>query len=1047
MCYVTSWAQYRQGVGKFTIENIDPSLCTHVIYAFATIDDDLHIAAAEWNDISTTWYVGNYEKLQQLKNINPELRTILSVGGYTLGSEKFTALSSNEELRADFIQHAITFLRDNEFDGLQIDWQFPTFGTSPPEDRQRHTSLLEEFETAFRKESELPGRRRLILTANVAGEKYYESAYEINKVSRAVDYLTIRAYSLQDPAEFKAIHHTPLYPAIGDSGQHETTESVINLWINGGVQYSKIVLGIATFAQTFTLANSSESYVGAPTIGLGNPGPVVNEPGLLSYYEVCMLLNDSDIYFDDEQMATYAVLGDQWISFDDPKSVEEKIEWVKQNGFAGVAIWSMPLDDFTGSSCHDGELPLSSTAVDTLFTGSLTLINGYSNREGNIIVRQNGTWGYVCNEIWTQENANVACKQLGYTASESIGSVPVFEKLTGLYYPVIMNDINCDGTETRLDQCAWSEATNHSCHPVSLRCKSDVRFREIENESHRLLEIYWNGNWGSVCSTGWTSFNADVVCRMLGFLGSDLNDCCSSNPITKNSIYVADVKCDGNEDHIKSCPHAITSVCESNKVVGVKCIIDECEFGWSYIGGKCVYISSPTNDIFLNWTDSMNSCSEDDAELMIIRNENELEELYNKIVYFWIGLNDEIEENVFRWEDGTISTYDNWLSGEPNNLGCNRNCIDANCVAMENKEGFWVDEKCTRRNRFVCKSKDSIFNGTSNCKTNYNGYCYMASRVELSWHDARKYCNKRNATLSSVNDFEEALWLVELMKRRTDYWTAVNDINEESVYRGNNNVQIEYLKWASDQPDDKGIDGNGSDCVIFLTKLDGEMDDIECHRQHAWLCERPHRQTGTTPGPIDEESEKDLFAVKLIVSTCSAVFILLLILIVIVIKRRKSKRSELAALAYKRDARKTSHTYLPHPMLHPAEDFKDMEIHRNRVTIKKKIGGGEFGKVMMGYVAGIRGSSGTIKVAIKCLRDNSASKDDFLDEIQLMIELGKHQNIIKLLGCVTVDQPYMALFEFMPYGDLLQFLRKAREVGFYVTSILPCNTYLYHSLA
>ena len=51
MCYITNWAQYRHGVGKFWASDVDPFLCTHVIYAFAQVSGN-NIAAYEWNDIN-----------------------------------------------------------------------------------------------------------------------------------------------------------------------------------------------------------------------------------------------------------------------------------------------------------------------------------------------------------------------------------------------------------------------------------------------------------------------------------------------------------------------------------------------------------------------------------------------------------------------------------------------------------------------------------------------------------------------------------------------------------------------------------------------------------------------------------------------------------------------------------------------------------------------------------------------------------------------------------------------------------------------------------
>ena len=57
MCYYDSRSQFRPGSGRFLPENIDPSLCTHMIYAFAMLIDD-HLAIAESNDDGTAETIG-----------------------------------------------------------------------------------------------------------------------------------------------------------------------------------------------------------------------------------------------------------------------------------------------------------------------------------------------------------------------------------------------------------------------------------------------------------------------------------------------------------------------------------------------------------------------------------------------------------------------------------------------------------------------------------------------------------------------------------------------------------------------------------------------------------------------------------------------------------------------------------------------------------------------------------------------------------------------------------------------------------------------------
>ena len=55
-------------------------------------------------------------------------------------------------------------------------------------------------------------------------------------------------------------------------------------------------------------------------------------------------------------------------------------------------------------------------------------------------------------------------------------------------------------------------------------------------------------------------------------------------------------------------------------------------------------------------------------------------------------------------------------------------------------------------------------------------------------------------------------------------------------------------------------------------------------------------------------------------------------------------------------------------------------------------------------------------------------KDDFLAEIAMMKRVGRHENIVVMLACITVQQPLSMVLEYVPYGDLLHYLRTLRTV-------------------
>jgi len=72
-----------------------------------------------------------------------------------------------------------------------------------------------------------------------------------------------------------------------------------------------------------------------------------------------MLRNGASYVWDDEMKVPYAVQGDQWVGFDDERSIRNKMHWIKDNGYAGAMVWTVDMDDFTGTICGgDVKYPL-----------------------------------------------------------------------------------------------------------------------------------------------------------------------------------------------------------------------------------------------------------------------------------------------------------------------------------------------------------------------------------------------------------------------------------------------------------------------------------------------------------------------------------------------------------------------------------------------------------------------------------------------------------------------------------------------------------------
>ncbi|XP_006823336.2 acidic mammalian chitinase-like [Saccoglossus kowalevskii] len=372
VCYYSNWAQYRPGIGSFKPEDIDPYLCTHIVYAFANMNTDHEIIAYEWNDESTDWSKGMWEKVNDLKQINPDLRTLIALGGWNFGTAKFSAMVSTPANRQHFISSTISFLRAHNFDGFDVDWEYPAARGSPPEDKHRFTLLLQEFRNAIESEIIPVGKEKLLLTAAVAaGEETVSGGYEINEISQVLDWIGVMSYDLNGAWDTTTGHNSPLHAQNGATGTDATlnVEWAVNNWLNGGCPKEKLIVGMPTYGRHFKLS-SSNTGMGAPASGPGTAGPYTGEAGFLAYYEICQLVeNGATRYWDTEQSVPYAVNGNEWIGYDDLVSFSAKLNWIKQEQLAGTMVWAMDLDDFNGI-CNQGSAtsPLLNHIKDELVT-------------------------------------------------------------------------------------------------------------------------------------------------------------------------------------------------------------------------------------------------------------------------------------------------------------------------------------------------------------------------------------------------------------------------------------------------------------------------------------------------------------------------------------------------------------------------------------------------------------------------------------------------------------------------------------------------------
>jgi chitinase len=288
---------------------------------------------------------GTFHQLQELKKLYPQLRVVISFGGWG-ASDGFPSAAEPGHVK-EFVQSCVhTFIEGyfapgihepGIFDGIDIDWEYPVSGgvkPGRPEDTKNFTAMVAEFRRQM--DAVKPG---LLLTAALPAEFDLYRQFELKEIAKYLDDLAIMAYDMHWDSEpvtnlHSALFHDPRDPS-GPPHKDYYGDFAVKGFLNAGVPAEKIVFGVPFYGK---------GWRGVPAENHGlyqsATGPA-KAPG--TYRDLKRLANADRQYYPGPATCSVWSGGNFW-SYDCPQAMRAKREYVASHGLGGVMFWELSHD-------------------------------------------------------------------------------------------------------------------------------------------------------------------------------------------------------------------------------------------------------------------------------------------------------------------------------------------------------------------------------------------------------------------------------------------------------------------------------------------------------------------------------------------------------------------------------------------------------------------------------------------------------------------------------------------------------------------------------
>ncbi|MFD0638383.1 glycoside hydrolase family 18 protein [Catenulispora yoronensis] len=346
-------------------------------------------ASSSVSGVADVWnqpIAGNFNQLKQLKAKYPNLKVILTIGGWTY-SKYFSDAAATDASRKKFVSSCINMFLDGNlpsdggfggpgsgagiFDGFDLDWEYPgggghTGNHATAADKQNFTLLAQEFRTELDAYGAAHGGKHYYITAAVGSGQDKIANLETNKLGQYLDWIDVMTYDMHGgfeatgPTNFQdPLHNSPNDPskAIAPGTEKYNVDTAItafttglpDMGIPGGFPAAKINLGIPFYWRGWTGVPATNNGLYQTATGPAAAFPTTQTAGTASWTELKNAGLTGSALWDATTESSYIYSNGSFFTGDNPQAIAARDAYAKAHGLGGVFVFSLEDDDASGT--------------------------------------------------------------------------------------------------------------------------------------------------------------------------------------------------------------------------------------------------------------------------------------------------------------------------------------------------------------------------------------------------------------------------------------------------------------------------------------------------------------------------------------------------------------------------------------------------------------------------------------------------------------------------------------------------------------------------